>query len=878
MNKRFFTTTIAALFICLAVTATTFAATLSPTLQSKLGGAADSVSVGTVIVAFNSTNGLNDSHLNALRAVGINRGYSLSQLGMVATVATVGQVRALAGNSAVRSVWSNDRLFYYMNQARVLAGVDRLRTDSALTMRNGGMPVSGQGNFSVVINDSGIDATHNDLKFGSHVIQNVQIVTDTDSNNAVIALPELDGFFTLQTVEGVPNTDTHVGHGTHCAGIVGGTGQQSGGLYAGVAPGARLIGTGSGAGLFILNALGGYEWSLSNQTTNSPQGQPYNIRVISNSWGSSGAFNPDNPVNIATKTAYDRNIISVFAAGNDGPGPDTHNPYAKAPWVISVGAGTKEGGLASFSSRGTSKAQRLADSDPNNDYDAPTIVAPGTGREFTNNTKFSYAMVSTRSASNVVANGLDADLEINAAYLPFYTQISGTSMATPFVAGTVALMLDADPTLNPDEVKQILQETASQMPGYDEYQVGAGYINAHAAVDKVFNRSKSYGSFTGATDLRSFNATYSTTDDAEQSFSINYTPQTPGPQSSNTNTYRFDVTEGFGLLDVQILFGWLSDNGGNPVTNEVGNSMGLALYPPGCVPLASDPQAVPPCAYNSGLTLPVLDSPRRRVVVKNPAAGQWTAEVRGLRGLAAVPEASSPVGIAVPERVDGTINRTNFTLQDIADISGHAAEKQIQNVVINRQMDIFSDGLFHPDANVTREDFARLLVLNTPLRQSLGATPKFSDVPVGLAAIAEAATARGSNLRDWNFVPNGMMSASGSTFNPAGNISRLDLAVALVRALGLDSEAKAKAGSNVTVTYSGQTLTLTDNADIPSAMRGYVQLALDKGILQAYFTLEQGPFDLQPTLKARVKANDPTTRAWMAYALDHYRARFVAGN
>jgi serine protease AprX len=867
MIKRFFTASVAALFICLVVNATIAAATLSPTLQSKLSGTADSVSVGTVIVAFNTSNGLKDSHLNALRAVGIRRGYALPQLGMVATVATAGQVRALAGNSAVRSVWSNDPLYYYLNQARVLAGVDRLRADGALTTRNGGLPVSGQGNFSVVINDSGIDATHNDLKFGPHVIQNVQVITDTDFNNAVIALPELDGFFPFTAVENVPNTDTHVGHGTHCAGIVGGTGQQSGALYQGVAPGAKLIGTGSGGGLFILNALGGYQWSLANQYL-------HNIRVISNSWGSSGAFNPDNPINIATRTAYDNNIISVFAAGNDGPGPDTHNPYAKAPWVISVAAGTKEGGLASFSSRGTPRAQRLADSDPNNDSDAPSITAPGTGREFANNdAKFTSDIVSTRSASNVVANGLDADLEIPTAYVPYYTQISGTSMATPFVAGTVALLLDADTTLNPDEVKQIIQQTASQMPGYDEYQVGAGYVNAHAAVDKVFNRSKTYGSFTGATDTRSFNAQYSSANDAQQNFTINYMPQSPGPQTSNTNTFRFNVAEGFGILDVAINFG------NNAATNEVGNSMGLVLYPPGCVPLASDPQGVPPCAakFNSGLTLPVLDSTRRRVVVKNPAAGQWTAEVRGLRGLAAAP-VSSPVGLAVPERVDGTINRTTFTLQSIADISGHAAEKQIQSVVINRQMDIFTDGLFHPDANVTREDFARLLVLNTPLRQSLGSAPKFSDVSGDLAAIAEAATAKGSNLRDWNFGPAGLMSATGNAFNPAGNISRLDLAVALVRALGLDAEAKAKAGSTVTVSYSGQTLNVVDNADVPPAMRGYVQIALDKGILQAYFTLEQGPFDLQPTLKARVKPNDPTTRAWMAFALDHYMQHFVTNN
>ncbi len=862
--------TLGALLLVLATSVVVSAASLSSTLQSRLAGAADSLSVGTVIVTFNTTNGLNESHLSVLRGLGITRGYKLQQLGIVATNATAGQVRALASNGAVRSVWSNDRLYYYMAQARVLAGVDRLRTDSAMTSRNGGQPVSGQGNFAVVINDSGIDATHNDLKLGPHVIQNVQILTDSDTENAVVSLP-LDGFFSLQVVENVPNTDTHVGHGTHCAGIVGGSGQQSGGLYAGVAPGAKLIGTGSGAGLFILNALGGYEWSLANQFV-------HNIRVISNSWGGSGAFNPDNPINLATKEAHGRNIISLFAAGNAGPGPDTHNPYAKAPWVISVGAGTKEGGLAGFSSRGTSKAARLADTDPNNDYDAPTIVAPGTGREFEiNSAKFTSAMVATRSASNVVANGLDADLEINPAYVPFYTQISGTSMATPFAAGTVALMLDADPTLNPDEVKQILQETATQMPGYDEYQVGAGYINSHAAVDKVFNRSRNYGSYSGATDLRSFNAQYTTTNEPAQPFTINYTPQTPGPQASNTNTSRFNVAEGFGVLDVSIVFGYENANNDNPATNEVGNALGLALYPPGCVPLASDPEGVPPCAYNSGLTLPVLDSPRRRIVVKNPAAGQWTAEIRGLRGLAAA-AVSAPVGIGVPERVDGTINRSIFTLPDIADISGHAAQSQIQNAVINRQMDVLTDGLFHPDANVTRGDFARLLVVNTPVRQSRFATPKFADVSGDLAAIAEAVTAKGSNSRDWNFTPNGMMSASGSSFNPAGNVSRLDLAIALVRALGLDSEAKARTGSNVTVTYGNQTLTLADNLEIPATMRGYVQLALDRGILQAYFSLEQGPFDLQPTLKARVKANDPTTRAWLAYAIHNYRTRFEAGS
>ncbi len=194
-------------------------------------------------------------------------------------------------------------------------------------------------------------------------------------------------------------------------------------------------------------------------------------------------------------------------------------------------------------------------------------------------------------------------------------------------------------------------------------------------------------------------------------------------------------------------------------------------------------------------------------------------------------------------------------------------------------MDTFADGTFRPDSNVTRRDFAELLYLNTPLRQSLGATPKYVDVASDFNALAEAVTAGGSTLRDYTFAPAGMVSATGSAFNPDANVTRLDMAIALVRALGLDDAAKAKAGtSTITVNYNGQMLTLADTPDINPALRGYVQLALDKGLLQAYFSLEQGPFDFQPTLKARVKPQDATTRAFMAYALDNFRQHFVSGN
>src|SRR5204863_2954415 len=120
--------------------------------------------------------------------------------------------------------------------------------------------------------------------------------------------------------------------------------------------------------------------------------------------------------------------------------------------------------------------------------------------------------------------------------------------------------------------------------------------------------------------------------------------------------------------------------------------------------------------------------------------------------------------------------------------------------------------------------------LNVPLRQTLASTPRFTDVSGNLGAIAEAITAQGSTLRDYNFTPQGLVSANGATFNPNGLVSRLDVAVAFVRALGRDSEAIAKA--NTVVMVGGQPL--SDNAEIPAALRGYVQLALDKGLFEAF--------------------------------------------
>ena len=128
----------------------------------------------------------------------------------------------------------------------------------------------------------------------------------------------------------------------------------------------------------------------------------------------------------------------MFSAGNSGSGNGTLNPYAAAPWVISVGATDEKGNLADYSSRGVF-------GEPNQN---PTIVAPGAN------------VVSLRGAVSQtsvlgLAGGADTQ-RLSAGELPYYTTASGTSFSAPQVAGTIALMLEANPNLTPAQIKDIL--------------------------------------------------------------------------------------------------------------------------------------------------------------------------------------------------------------------------------------------------------------------------------------------------------------------------------------------------------------------------------------------------------------------------------------
>lgn len=282
-----------------------------------------------IVVTYKQSEPVRPAQLLALRALGIHRGISFRALPVVGALATPGAIHQLARRSDVLSIHANGTLAYSNADARSLSGVDLVQSDPSLGFTGAGV--------AVVVNDSGIDATHGDLAFGSHVVENVQALTNL---SAILT------FLPVTYLEGQPNSDLSSGHGTHCAGIVGGSGGQSGTLFRGVATDALLVGYGSGAVISILDAVGGFDYAIAHRNSFAAP-----IKVISNSWGSSGAFDPTDPVNVASYEAYKQGILSVFAAGNAGPAANTHNPYAQAPWVVSVGAGNKDGTLADFLAR-----------------------------------------------------------------------------------------------------------------------------------------------------------------------------------------------------------------------------------------------------------------------------------------------------------------------------------------------------------------------------------------------------------------------------------------------------------------------------------------------------------------------------------------------
>ncbi|MGE0465936.1 MAG: S-layer homology domain-containing protein [Steroidobacteraceae bacterium] len=238
--------------------------------------------------------------------------------------------------------------------------------------------------------------------------------------------------------------------------------------------------------------------------------------------------------------------------------------------------------------------------------------------------------------------------------------------------------------------------------------------------------------------------------------------------------------------------------------------------------------------------------------------------------------ALDPLGLTNGTAVPATVNVRLKTWKvngftGLSDISGHPAQGMIEFAVRERLVDGLARGLFKPDAALTRGQLADYLVAGAGIRQYLPLDrPKtFGDVGGALVPFVEAATARGAALKDRGHRFDGVIRTTGGKFRPGAAVNRGELAYSLVQGLGLQEAARAFSGE-LTVRFNDQRIPLEDAGEVPAELRGYVQLALELPVMNAFFTLEQGPFDLAPTIKARFRPAMTVTRAAYASYANHY--------
>ena len=383
---------------------------------------------------------------------------------------------------------------------------------------------------NVAVVDTGTDGLHPDLR--ERVVRNVKVL-DVRGLADGVELPSAPVYVECLVA---CTTDTSGGHGTHVSGIVAGDGTASGGHHTGVAPGAGLVGLSIGDGATTFYALQAWDYLLAHQ-------EELGVVAVNNSYGPGGGpWDARDLMNVASKLLHDAGIAVVFSGGNAGPGPGTDpagasdcspesttdtcktNPWGLSPWSISVGNGRKDqpGGpgaqpIAFGTSRGDPRPRKSVDGGRTIHY-RPWLIAPGTN------------IVSARSlngAAQALSCGASAEpascTSMDPAHLPYYTPLSGSSMAAPHVVGAIAVIQSAAKErlgrlLTPDEVKELLADTAVPMTGEDRmydwpfcpdlqscgtivagmtgkayapWQVGAGHLDVSAAVAEVLRRAES---------------------------------------------------------------------------------------------------------------------------------------------------------------------------------------------------------------------------------------------------------------------------------------------------------------------------------------------------------------------------------------------------
>ncbi len=307
--------------------------------------------------------------------------------------------------------------------ASQLPGVVMLELDGILEVTNGDAAVlhgvdtvwqdtgyDGAGS-TVAIIDTGIDGNHSSL--------------DDQDDDPTTNDPKVIAFYDPVNNPSLTNgTEVFAyddqGHGSHCAGTTAGTGAPTYD-HIGMAPQASLVGVkvldAGGSGSFA-TVMAGMEWTVENR-------YKFNIRAASMSLGGPGAIewtsSEEDSVNRYANEMVRAGIALFIAAGNTAVSAQIGTP-GSAEDAITVGALDKNSAIAVYSSQGPTEEGRIK----------PNIAYVG---------------------SNVMSVAFNTGDQ--------YTDMSGTSMATPGAAGVAALMLQANPDLSPFDIRNIMQETAT---------------------------------------------------------------------------------------------------------------------------------------------------------------------------------------------------------------------------------------------------------------------------------------------------------------------------------------------------------------------------------------------------------------------------------
>jgi len=365
-----------------------------------------------VIVQFNKKP--REYELRVLDMLGLSLEYRYTILPAVFVKGPVSSFIQLTGYPSLKWMEPNLELEQDMEMSTSVINASQTWSREIIDKHDKRVPVDGAG-VTVVVVDTGIDAGHPDLDYGEKTIFNKFL--DTDGGYAWVEQE---------------NTDLYYGHGTHVAGTVAGNGDASAGSRRGVAPGANLI----GVTLYDPTAaeyLVALEWVYDHSRPNS---NPYNIRCATNSWHTIEAeYDPESALSqIIMKLAYDNNVVSTWSAGNEGrtdpEGTTVTTSYeGNTPVAVMVAAYERDGSaVTDFSSRGQVGL--------NHTY--PDIGAPG------------RTIWSTSARRTVISSGTYFGGNTN----PYYLAISGTSMSTPHVAGLVALLFQAAPSLSVSELHE----------------------------------------------------------------------------------------------------------------------------------------------------------------------------------------------------------------------------------------------------------------------------------------------------------------------------------------------------------------------------------------------------------------------------------------